>query len=58
MGRRVFVDTIGVLDAGKKCEPATSMSQPCMQDRGKPFPAPIERVAFANLPAAEKGKAM
>jgi len=28
MGRRVFVDTIGVLDAGKKCEPATSMSQP------------------------------
>ena len=28
MGRRVFVDTIGVIGAGKKCEPANSMSQP------------------------------
>jgi hypothetical protein len=27
MGRRVFVDTIGVVDADKKCEPASSMSQ-------------------------------
>jgi hypothetical protein len=26
-GRRVFVDTIGVNGAGKKCEPANSMSQ-------------------------------
>ena len=27
MGRRVFVDAIGVIGAGKKCEPANSMSQ-------------------------------